>query len=190
MQPDKFPLRERKTLIVCAMLFVVLGVSALLRDGEVTPAFWVFLALTNVAGLLAAFGSRPHDRLLRGIVGNPAKRLLVVLVVALLLRFGPFVQTIGVEEILFLRGVLLLGVNRNAAVGPMQRTLLGKAVDRKQREVVQLLLDFGADPNRADRHGWTPLMIARYRGDEEMAALLLQYGATDRPLPVLPKKKR
>lgn len=45
-------------------------------------------------------------------------------------------------------------------------------------EVMTLLLDAGADPNRRDsRHGWTPLMHAQHVKQDGAAALLLSRGA-------------
>jgi ankyrin repeat protein len=45
-------------------------------------------------------------------------------------------------------------------------------------EVMTLLLDAGADPNRRDsRHGWTPLMHAQHVKQDGAAALLLARGA-------------
>ena len=43
---------------------------------------------------------------------------------------------------------------------------------------VQLLLAAGADPNQPNDRGWTPLHQAGYRNDPEMAALLLDAGAS------------
>ncbi len=45
-------------------------------------------------------------------------------------------------------------------------------------DVMTLLLDAGADPNRRDsRHGWTPLMHAQHVKQDGAAALLLARGA-------------
>src|SRR4029079_9488131 len=44
--------------------------------------------------------------------------------------------------------------------------------------IVRLLLDAGADPELADRDGVTPLAHARARGQDEVAAILVEAGAT------------
>ena len=44
-------------------------------------------------------------------------------------------------------------------------------------DVVQLLLDRGADPNKANNDGWTPLHLAVYKGRKEAVELLLEGGA-------------
>ena len=43
--------------------------------------------------------------------------------------------------------------------------------------VVQLLLDYGADPNQAIKDGWTPLHIAACKGQIDVVKLLLHRGA-------------
>ena len=40
-----------------------------------------------------------------------------------------------------------------------------------------MLLDAGADPELADRDGVTPLAHARARGQDEVAAILVEAGA-------------
>jgi ankyrin repeat protein len=52
--------------------------------------------------------------------------------------------------------------------------LLGMARDRA---IVSLLLDRGADPNRGNDYGWTKLHSAADRNDRDLAALLLSAGA-------------
>ncbi len=54
---------------------------------------------------------------------------------------------------------------------------LSKAVERNHPQIVQLLLDAGADVNYADIYGVTPLMIASQKGYLDIAELLLQRGA-------------
>jgi hypothetical protein len=43
--------------------------------------------------------------------------------------------------------------------------------------VIKLLLERGANPNRADRRGWTPLHYAARTGDREVITCLLAAGA-------------
>jgi ankyrin repeat protein len=62
-----------------------------------------------------------------------------------------------------------------AAKGTNGNDLLGMAMG--DRRLVTLLLERGADPNRGNAHGWTPLHQAGYGGSTEMARLLLAVGA-------------
>jgi ankyrin repeat protein len=48
---------------------------------------------------------------------------------------------------------------------------------KAQQQIVQLLVDHGADVNLADRDGVTPLQHARERGYTEIERILLQAGA-------------
>ena len=56
-------------------------------------------------------------------------------------------------------------------------TPLLMASKRGCEEVVQLLLDRGADPNKASEDGCTPLHRAAWRGDKDVVQLLLDGGA-------------
>jgi ankyrin repeat protein len=62
-----------------------------------------------------------------------------------------------------------------AAQGTNGNDLLGMAMG--DRRLVTLLLERGADPNRGNAHGWTPLHQAGYGGSTEMARVLLAIGA-------------
>lgn len=53
-------------------------------------------------------------------------------------------------------------------------TALHSAAQGDSREVIRLLLERGADPNRPDVDGWTPLFYARSR---ESIQILLRSGA-------------
>ena len=57
------------------------------------------------------------------------------------------------------------------------RTALEMAVDRKSMQIVKLLLEARADPNRKGGYGWTPLMSACQNHQVEMINLLLKCGA-------------
>jgi uncharacterized protein len=48
---------------------------------------------------------------------------------------------------------------------------------KAHQQIVQLLVDYGADVNLADRDGVTPLQHARERGFTEIESILLQAGA-------------
>lgn len=56
-------------------------------------------------------------------------------------------------------------------------TLLHMAIRRDQREMVQYLLDKGADINKVDGVGWTPLMEAIMDDMPELCKLLVDSGA-------------
>lgn len=59
-------------------------------------------------------------------------------------------------------------------------TALFFAADRGATDLVLLLLEHGADPDRSDRfYGVTPIMWALANGHSETAMLLIQHGATD-----------
>ena len=55
---------------------------------------------------------------------------------------------------------------------------LGTAVFAGRRETVEALLDAGADPNGAAEGGFLPLQTAEANGNEELARLLREHGAT------------
>ena len=55
---------------------------------------------------------------------------------------------------------------------------LGTAVFARRHEAVEALLDAGADPNGADEGGFAPLQTAEANGDEELARMLRERGAT------------
>jgi uncharacterized protein YndB with AHSA1/START domain len=55
---------------------------------------------------------------------------------------------------------------------------LGTAVFAGRRDVVELLLDAGADPNGEGEGGFVPLQTAVANGNEELAGILRERGAT------------
>lgn len=66
----------------------------------------------------------------------------------------------------------------NAQTDTTKDTPLKRATEFKQLAIVNLLLTHGAKPDLADYHGNTPLMTASYQGDDEIAAALLEAGAS------------
>ena len=58
-----------------------------------------------------------------------------------------------------------------------ESTPLFEAVDRGHKDVVQLLLNAGADPDKGKRKGRTPLNIASYYGHIDVVKMLLDKGA-------------
>lgn len=72
---------------------------------------------------------------------------------------------------------LKLGADPNYG-DPNKSSLMEEAIERKQTDMVRLLLEYGADPNRdPGRNNRTPLEQAAYRGTPEMVKLLLEAGA-------------
>lgn len=74
-------------------------------------------------------------------------------------------------------GVAVDHVNRLHWTALLEAILLGDGGTRHV-QVVQLLLEAGADPELADGDGVTPLAHARQRGYADIETLLRQYGAT------------
>jgi len=70
-----------------------------------------------------------------------------------------------------------------AARNAMRVQPLHSAVAAGNVEAVRLLLEAGADPDAEQHGGWTPLMAARTRGDEDIIGLLLAHGAHEAPPP-------
>lgn len=71
------------------------------------------------------------------------------------------------------------GADPNVRCGKEQETVLHLAARRGQApSIVRALIDVGADVNLRRRDGATPLLLARRRGNEELANLLTQDGAT------------
>lgn len=63
------------------------------------------------------------------------------------------------------------------AAGTNGNDLLGMATATCDERLVMLLLERGADPRRANAHGWTPLHQAAYRGLPLLARVLTDAGA-------------
>jgi len=72
-------------------------------------------------------------------------------------------------------GVAVDHVNNLGWTALLEAVILGDGGKRHQ-QIVEMLLDAGADPNLADREGVTPLQHARTRGYRQIEASLLAAG--------------
>lgn len=68
------------------------------------------------------------------------------------------------------RNLLRTGVNVDAEVDG--QTPLALAVEQEHEEIVRMLLDAGARPDRPRHDGFTPIRLARHNGHEALAELL------------------
>jgi cytohesin len=73
------------------------------------------------------------------------------------------------------RLVIDCGIDPNKGVNG--RTPLREAAAWGHPEVVEFLLEHGADPNIQDNNGGTPLHVAAWNGHREVVELLLEHGA-------------
>lgn len=76
-----------------------------------------------------------------------------------------------------IRQLVAKGADPNAPSGDNQWTPLLHAVHTHQTASVGALLDAGADANRTDDNGVTPLMMASGYGFDDTVRILLQHGA-------------
>ena len=90
------------------------------------------------------------------------------------LHFAAFFGHPGAARILVEAGADVSAVAEN----PMRVQPLHSAAAGSSTEIVRLLLERGADPNAAQASGHVPLDAARQNGDDELADLLIEHGAT------------
>ncbi|CAB0038883.1 unnamed protein product [Trichogramma brassicae] len=80
---------------------------------------------------------------------------------------------------------LELGQDPNLIWPEEKRSPLHLAIERRQREVSELLLRAGADPNSVDNDGMTPLIaICEYHGDVDLARMLFEFSDKKYRVPV------
>ncbi len=75
------------------------------------------------------------------------------------------------------RALLAAGVDPNQKLDASGTTLLHRAVDTGDVEIVRALLDADADPNAANQYKITPLMSAALAGELDMVRTLIGHGA-------------
>jgi len=78
---------------------------------------------------------------------------------------------------------LNMGEDINQCFHPRYETPLHCAVEVKNTEIVQILLNRGAELNQGDRNGDTPLQLAIRSGYRDLVSLLESAGATTTSLP-------
>lgn len=91
---------------------------------------------------------------------------------------APLVLAAGSHEIDLVTRLLELGADpRRPSPGPSPRTAIHNAARDGQGNIVQLLIQHGADPNSALPNGFTPLHGAAWAKSIETAQILLEAGA-------------
>ena len=101
-----------------------------------------------------------------------------------LTRFGgvgltPACEKGHIEIVKILLAETDINVNHTNFVGwtPLLEAIVLNDGGAKQQEIVKLLLDHGANPHMTDKYGKTPLELAREKGFDAIADLLLAAGA-------------
>jgi ankyrin repeat protein len=92
----------------------------------------------------------------------------------------PFIRAyraIEAQDVAGLRQQLKSSPELVNARGTNDNDLLGMAAATCDERLVAVLLEHGADPARANVHGWTPLHQAAYSGLPHLAQMLLSAGA-------------
>ena len=89
---------------------------------------------------------------------------------------------IEAQNIAYAKRSLLTGASADGSrwrrvFAPHEPTPLIAAVRAGSREIVELLLDHGANPDRGTAHWPTPLALACAQGDRSIVELLLERGA-------------
>lgn len=83
----------------------------------------------------------------------------------------------GAGKVVEIRSMLDRGVDPNARISDGYITALHRAVEQNQLEVIQLLIEKGADINAETAYGTTPLVLAATAGREDAVRLLHAHGA-------------
>ena len=89
----------------------------------------------------------------------------------------PLIYTVLRDDVEFSRMLLERGAAVDASGGSQDRTSLHRAIAWKMPQLVQLLLEHGADVNVRDENGITPCELASSCGSQEIVELMSAYGA-------------
>ena len=92
------------------------------------------------------------------------------------LHYAAYFDGPEATRVLLDHGADLEAVSTNEEFAPQARPL-HSAVAAGRVDVVEALLEAGADPNARQHGGFTPLMAAEQTGDLDLAELLIRYGA-------------
>jgi len=149
------------------------GLLASARDG--TPG--AVAAFERAAAPLSEPGARLVVAHEHGAADWPALRALVA---GIERSDDPFVRgyrALEAHDVAGLRAVLAAEPHVVVARGTNGNDLLGMAAATGDERLVRLLLVHGADVERGNVHGWTPLHQAAYANQSALARLLLAAGA-------------
>lgn len=94
--------------------------------------------------------------------------------------FAPIAEAARGGDVTAVRDLVRRGADPNALSGQNGWTPLEHAIHTHQLASMNALLDAGADPNRPDANGTTPLMMAAAYGYNDMVEALLRRGANPR----------
>lgn len=95
-----------------------------------------------------------------------------------LIEYFTQLRTGGTIDIETVRYLLEHGANSNGVVGDVERPLLNIAILYGYTEIVELLLEYDADPNYGDRNNDNAIHLAISMGRIEIVKMLLDKGTT------------
>ena len=150
------------------------------------PEFFIFIfamllaGAIPVAGLTALFWKRARKLLLIGCAGAGLLLLTAVWIIRQEYFLNePLAIAAGAGDLAKVKALLGQGASPNAYGIDGVGTALGKAANSGHKDIVLLLLERGAKPNKRDASGMRPLSQAKAGGDQEIIQLLIQAGAKE-----------